>query len=92
MNSPSKTHDEVLTEIGGFGRFGLRACLILIPLKVSGDLVVNLAAFYQLMPKFECQQADSNTWQMCTQEDFCENMGAPAGVLYREDLSDPETF
>ena len=62
-----KTHDEVLTEIGGFSRLALRACLILIPAKVSGDLIVNLAAFYQLMPKFECKETETNNWFTCTQ-------------------------
>jgi len=91
-SSHKKSHEEVLTEIGGFSRLAFRACFILIPAKVSGDLIVILAAFYQLMPKFECKQADSNAWQTCTQKDFCENMGAPAGVEYRENLSDPETL
>ena len=30
------------------------ATMILIPAKISGDLIVNIAAFYQLMPLFEC--------------------------------------
>ena len=49
------THEEVLDGIGGFSWLALRATLFLIPAKVSGDLIVNIAAFYQLMPKFECQ-------------------------------------
>ena len=57
-----KSHEEVLTEIGGFSRLAFRACLILIPAKLSGDLIVILAAFYQLMPKFECKQTESDTW------------------------------
>jgi len=62
-----KTHEEGLMEIGGFSRLAFRAIFILIPAKFSGDLIINLAAFYQLMPKFECKKADSNTWSTCTQ-------------------------
>ena len=47
-----KSHDEVLIEAGGFNWLAFRACIILISAKVSGDFIVNLLAFYQLMPKF----------------------------------------
>ena len=55
------THEEVINGIGGFSWLALRATLFLIPAKVSGDLIVNIAAFYQLMPKFECQLVPGET-------------------------------
>ena len=50
-----KTHIEVMQEIGGYSWFAFYATLILIPAKISGDLIVNIVPFYQLMPSFECQ-------------------------------------
>ena len=41
-----KTHDFVLRQTGGYSWLALRATFILIPAKVSGDLIVNIAAFY----------------------------------------------
>ena len=51
--------------------------MILIALSVfSGDLVVNNLAFYELLPKFECQYvASPDVWQTCTQADFCPGFG-----------------
>ena len=49
-----RSHDEVLDEIGGYSWLALFATMILIPAKVSGDLIVNIGAFYQLLPDYEC--------------------------------------
>jgi len=81
----------VLESIGGYSWLAFIATMTLIPGKVSGDLIVNIAAFYQRLPKYECLQQDGS-WANCTQEDFCEDMGGSSLTVYKEDQSDPETF
>ena len=54
-------HDEVLDKIGGCGRFTKLAAFITVTAMISGDLINNNLAFYELMPKYECQQSD-NSW------------------------------
>ena len=46
QESEEKTHGEVLERIGGYSWFQVYATLILIPIKISGDLIVNIVAFY----------------------------------------------
>ena len=42
-------HDEVLEKIGGCGKFTKLAALILVVTIMSGDLINNNMAFYELM-------------------------------------------
>ena len=49
------THDEVLQKIGGCGYFAKLAAVILISAIMAGDFVVNIMAFYELIPTYECQ-------------------------------------
>ena len=85
-----KSHDEVLKKSGGYSWLALRATSILIPAKVSGDLIVNIAAFYQLIPQYHCTNGEGGDWYECTPEAFC---GEDSQVIeYREDTEHPESF
>ena len=46
LEDEEKSHNEVLELLGGYSWFGFAATMILIPAKVSGDLIVNIVAFY----------------------------------------------
>ena len=40
---------------------------------ISGDLIINNLAFFELKPKYECQFSDNpGVWSSCTPEDFCQ--------------------
>ena len=70
------SHDEVLTRLGGCGCFAKLAALIFVSAMITGDLIVNNLAFFELIPVYECQTADG-TWQECTRQEFCVELGAP---------------
>ena len=48
-------YDDVIAKSGGFGYFQWFAVIVLVLSKVTGDMIINNLAYFELQPAYECQ-------------------------------------
>ena len=88
-------YDEVMEKAGGFGRFQILATLILITTKMTGDFVINVLTYNELLPDYLCRpigSTDSDAWYECTNEDFCPSLGGSDQIEHKVDWNSPTSL
>ena len=69
MTSNNQKFDQILTEIGGFGRFQFRATVALLSVMIGHTFLLSNMNLLELVPKYECKLAD--IWKDCKPKEFC---------------------
>ena len=63
--------DEGIEKTGSCGRFQVFTTFFLIIGYMTGELIVQNMAFFELMPQYECYDPVSGVWDNCVPEQFC---------------------
>ena len=85
-----KSYDDLLTELGGFGRFQFFLFFSMLCCFVGVNFFIYNISFFELEPEhYTCVYTDSPNPVPCTPSTFC---GDPNLVSYEVDYSDGKTL
>lgn len=59
---------------------------------MTGELIVQNMAFFELMPQYECYDKDSGVWENCEPDQFCSADHTFDRSLVRVDRDDAHSF
>jgi len=59
---------------------------------MTGELVVQNMAFFELMPQYECYDNESGVWDNCEPEKFCTEERTFDRSMVRVDRDDSHSF